>query len=120
MWNVYVLTSQGGEQTYVGATLDIERRLRQHNSELHGGAKYTTSKSSANPKYWSRLLHVDGFQSKIEALQFEWALKHTSRKIAKKYYNKPLQKRIFALQLLLGLPTWNHLSAHPEISFSEL
>lgn len=120
MWKVYVLTSSEGKQTYVGATIDIERRLRQHNSEIRGGAKYTTSKSVHSTSYWSRLLHVDGFQTKIEALQFEWALKHYSRKLAKKYYSSPLSKRIFALQLLLQLPTWSHISVHQEISFSAL
>ena len=120
MWKVYLLSSQEETQTYVGATLDIERRLRQHNSELSGGAKYTTSKSKWNHSYWKRILYVDGFQTQREALQFEWALKHASRTYAKRHYTTPLQRRIFALELLLTLPTWNHLSVHQEISFSEL
>ena len=40
---VYLLKSTKGT-TYVGATVNLERRLRQHNKELVGGAKATTSK----------------------------------------------------------------------------
>jgi putative endonuclease len=115
MWKVYVLTNEEKNQTYVGATVDIHRRLRQHNSELSGGAKYTTSRSSQNHTFWKRALYVDGFQNKIEALQFEWALKYHSRKCAKKNYTNALSKRLFALQLLLELPQWNHVSVHEEI-----
>ncbi len=118
MWKVYVLTNEEQSFTYVGATVDVDRRLRQHNSEITGGAKYTTSKSNTNHSFWKRVLFVEGFQSKIEALQFEWALKYHSRKCAKKEYSKPLQKRIYALELLLGLPNWSHLSVQQEIPFS--
>lgn len=114
MWYVYLLTNREETHTYVGATVDLDRRLRQHNSELSGGAKYTTSKSSTNKTYWKRVLSVGGFQNNIEALQFEWALKYHSRKVAAKSYKEPLEKRMFALQLLLGLPTWQHIFVHTD------
>ena len=37
---VYLLVSTSGN-TYVGATVDLNRRLRQHNKEIKGGAVAT-------------------------------------------------------------------------------
>jgi predicted GIY-YIG superfamily endonuclease len=40
-WFVYVLVSEATGRTYVGASVDPERRLRQHNGEIKGGARAT-------------------------------------------------------------------------------
>lgn len=118
MWSVYILLLDTGEKTYVGATVDLQRRLRQHNSELKGGAKYTTAQSGGGVHRWNRVCFIDGFQSKQEALQFEWALKYHSRKISKT--QSPLQRRLFALQLLCSEPKWTHVSVHSEEMLPEL
>jgi putative endonuclease len=39
-WYVYVLRCGDGS-LYTGVARDVERRLRQHNGELAGGARYT-------------------------------------------------------------------------------
>lgn len=77
-WLVYCLQFGQAEKTYVGATNDFTRRLRQHNDELVGGAKYTTAAVVAanNSKQWSPVFTIKGFPSQRAALQFEWALKH--------------------------------------------
>ncbi|MEE4662100.1 MAG: GIY-YIG nuclease family protein [Halieaceae bacterium] len=39
-WQVYLLRCADGT-LYTGVTRDLPRRLRQHNGELAGGARYT-------------------------------------------------------------------------------
>ncbi len=39
-WYVYLLRCRDGS-FYTGVARDLERRLRQHNGELAGGARYT-------------------------------------------------------------------------------
>ena len=62
--------------TYVGATVDADRRLKQHNGILSGGARAT----SKRPNDWYRVCHVRGFLTWNTALSFEWHWKHYSRK----------------------------------------
>ena len=96
---VYLLVSTDGA-TYVGATVDLNRRLRQHNKELTGGAHATGAKV-AKGETWTRAVHVSGFPDWQAALQFEWRWKHLSRKYPSKMV--PLERRMHALKELLGL-----------------
>jgi len=96
---VYLLVSSNGS-TYVGATIDLERRLKQHNKEIKGGA-YATSSKVLKGETWIRACHVSGFPDWTAALQFEWRWKQLSRKLPKKMY--PLERRIIALKELLSL-----------------
>ena len=38
MYNVYLLVNDKCNNTYVGITNNLERRIRQHNGEIKGGA----------------------------------------------------------------------------------
>ena len=96
---VYLLVSTSGN-TYVGATVDLERRLRQHNKEIKGGAHATGMKVSQGEN-WTRAAHVSGFPDWQATLQFEWRWKHLSRKLPLKM--NPLERRINALKELLAL-----------------
>jgi predicted GIY-YIG superfamily endonuclease len=71
-WCCYLLSSS--KLTYVGATVDVDRRLRQHNGEIVGGAKYTKG------RIWSRICFVSGFPEQTTALQFEWKWKQLTKK----------------------------------------
>jgi predicted GIY-YIG superfamily endonuclease len=96
---VYLLTASSGA-TYVGATVNLERRLRQHNKEIVGGA-YATGSKVGKGEIWERALHVEGFPTWPAALQFEWRFKQLSRKFPKSMY--PLERRMRALKMLVGL-----------------
>jgi len=69
-WSFYLIQNKGC--TYAGVSPDPVKRLRKHNGEIAGGAKYTLSKG----KGWEHICLVHGFQTKIQAMQFEWAVKH--------------------------------------------
>ena len=96
---VYLLVSSDNS-TYVGATVDLERRLRQHNKEIKGGA-HATSMKVEKGETWTRACHVSGFPDWPAALQFEWRWKQLSRKLPKNML--PLERRMKALQHLLSL-----------------
>ncbi len=96
---VYLLVSTDNA-TYVGATIDLDRRLRQHNKEIKGGA-HATSMKVMKGETWRRHCYVAGFPDWIAALQFEWRWKHLSRQLPKKML--PLERRMLALNNLLAL-----------------
>ena len=96
---VYLLLSSDNS-TYIGATVDLERRLRQHNKEIKGGAFATGAKVS-NGQIWVRVAHVENFPDWQAALQFEWRWKQLTRKISISV--NPLHRRMLALTQLLKL-----------------
>ena len=117
---VYILESSDCKATYVGATVDLNHRLRQHNKELVGGA-HATSVKVAQGCTWNRICFIQGFPDWPAALQFEWRLKQLSRKLLKgdtskgdtskgdtskndnNKNSKPIERRIQALHQLLSL-----------------
>jgi structure-specific endonuclease subunit SLX1 len=106
---VYLLECTDGS-TYVGATVDLNHRLRQHNGEIKGGAHATTVKVNRgnvwpDGKTWRRICHVAGFPDWQAALQFEWRWKQVSRKYLST--KSPLERRAKALHaiLLMDRPT---------------
>ena len=96
---VYILLSTDNS-TYVGATFDLDRRLRQHNKEIKGGACATGAKVS-NGQIWVRVAHVENFPDWQSALQFEWRWKQLTRRISLSI--NPLHRRMLALKQLLKL-----------------
>lgn len=102
-WFVYLLsTVEQPVKTYVGATIDVHRRLRQHNGELAGGARAT----STVPGGWYRVCFIERFETESLALQFEWHWKNRS----KRQSGDPLTRRRKALDFLLSEAKWKSLN----------
>ena len=117
---VYLLVSTDNT-TYVGATVNLDRRLRQHNKEIKGGAHATAMKVNKG-ETWSRACYVSGFPDWSATLQFEWRWKQMTRKLSSNIL--PVKRRMIALKNLLGLdrPTSNaklyvEWDSQPEIHF---
>ena len=85
---VYLLKNSNNNCTYIGMTNNPERRLRQHNGYIKGGAKYTHSRK--NGGIWSYYGFILGLD-KINALSIEKKIHIHSRKFKGK---NPLEKRI--------------------------
>ena len=102
-WIFYIIENKG--KTYAGVSPNPSRRLRQHNKEICGGAKYTT----AHAPGWKHICLIHGFQNKIQALQFEWAVKHVPPKNA-----GGLDNRLQKLCTVCCRKTWT--SKSPEAS----
>jgi len=94
-WRTYCLERSDSGATYIGATVNMPRRIRQHNGEIKGGAMYTT-RACKKGLSWNISCNVVGFQTNKEALSFEWHWKFQSRKINA----GPLMRRIKALPIL--------------------
>lgn len=103
----YALSSSDGSRSYTGQTNDFTRRLRQHNGEIKGGARYTKTKTK-----WTPIFRVTQFKTLRFVLQFEIAMK--KRKIPskfdplKKHYTRGPQGRVRQLEYLLSLGKINN------------
>jgi structure-specific endonuclease subunit SLX1 len=99
---VYFIESTNGN-TYIGATVDLDKRIRQHNSELKGGA-YATSLKVKKGEVWSYICYIQNCPTWNAALQCEWRWKQLSRQIQKeKPKQLPRERRLEALKKLLSL-----------------
>ncbi|ERN14504.1 hypothetical protein AMTRI_Chr01g104840 [Amborella trichopoda] len=78
-WCVYLIISSDLSKTYVGVTVNFDKRLKQHNGELRGGAK-----ASRAGRPWARVCTIEGFIDRSEACQFESKWKTISRKLPRK------------------------------------
>ena len=74
----YLLESENPsakKKYYFGYTVDPERRLRQHNAEITGGAKKTK-----RGRPWKMLFYISGFENNHSALSFEYRVIKTLNK----------------------------------------
>lgn len=75
-WNLYLLENSYNKKTYLGVSTDVVRRIRQHNNEICGGARYT--KINKEEGLWFPKVIVTDL-SKNQALSFERTIKNMRR-----------------------------------------
>ena len=73
----YILKS--GNRTYNGSTNNMRRRLRQHNGEIKGGAKYTRGRRPC------RIIYTKKAMDRSIASKEEYAFKKLNRKQKEKF-----------------------------------
>ncbi len=71
-WQVYLLRC-ADNTLYCGITNDLSRRLRQHNGEINGGAKYTQGRRPC------QLVYSENHPDKSQALKRELQIKKWPR-----------------------------------------
>ena len=96
----YMLYTEEG-QTYIGATVDPDRRLRQHNKEISGGARATGIRVEQG-LIWKRACYITNIPEWRSALQIEWRWKQIGR-TQYKHIKNPIQRRLHSLKKLLSL-----------------
>ncbi|KAK9829025.1 hypothetical protein WJX72_003481 [[Myrmecia] bisecta] len=110
----YLLTSLNPKnkgRTYIGFTVNPQRRIRQHNGEIVSGAHKTK-----RHRPWEMVLVVYGFSTQVQALQFEWAWQHPLKSKAVRAVAESLGTRKMAgtkgkvalLMDMLNLAPWCH------------
>ena len=80
---MYILKCGDGSY-YTGITNNLEKRLRQHNGEITGGAVYTSNKRPV------KLVHTETFDSHLEASRREIEIKGWTRKKKETLFIKSL------------------------------
>ena len=95
---IYVLFNTLNNCTYVGITNNPTRRLRQHNGDLVGGAKYTKIKKGEGKWVFYGWIKSNNILIKNRALSLEKKIQINSRKQS----GTPIQKRLKAINKALS------------------
>lgn len=90
--------------TYNGFTNNPERRIRQHNSEITGGAKYTTKREGN----WEYYMLMTGFETQSNAKSCEWRIKCPTKAIKRPIKYNGIIGRILGLISILKDEKWTN------------
>lgn len=71
-WAVYIVRCRDGS-LYTGVCTDVQRRLREHNGELSGGARYTRSRRPV------ALVYSEPCATRQQACRLESGIKSLNR-----------------------------------------
>ena len=110
----YLLKCKRERHTYIGKSVKIHHRLRQHNGEIKGGAKATNNE---HKRPWKHAMVVHGFPSEHEALSFEWHWKHPRKSRILRNLSK---KKGWVYGLTARLALGKHLMKMDKFAFMPL
>lgn len=98
----YILKSKISNRTYIGSTMNIKRRLRQHNGLIKGGAKATH-----HMRPYEIICILTGFKDFNTALKCEWLIKHPNgKRYGNNKYHGPNGRIKGLLHLLTKSDKW--------------
>lgn len=113
----YILYNDSNNLTYNGYTVNLERRLRQHNCEIKGGAQYTTKMKNSKGIIWKYLAIItsdDPIFTPKKALSIEWSIKYpTNIRPRPIKFNTP-SGRLIGLELALKNPKFANILFRKE------
>lgn len=117
MNNFLYIIADAKNNTYNGYTVNTDRRIRQHNKIIKGGAKYTTNRTT-DTNQWKYLVTItspDERFTRNKALSMEWSIKYpTNRRPRPSVYNSPMG-RIESLPLVFKNPKFSDMIYHVHI-----
>ena len=88
---VYLLKNTSNNRTYLGITNNSKRRLRQHNGDIKGGARYTHNfKGTGKWQYFLKIKNL----TKSQSLSLERTAKNKRRRSKG---DTPMEKRLDVL-----------------------
>jgi predicted GIY-YIG superfamily endonuclease len=97
---IYLLINTINNYTYIGITNNTDRRLRQHNGVLVGGAKYTHSQKGEGE--WKFYGWIKGIGENILIKNRSLSLEKKIKIRSKKCKGTPLEKRLTAINNILA------------------
>ncbi len=101
-WFCYILKNDTGK-SYNGSTNNMTRRLRQHNGELVGGAKFTKRFRQSN---WEIYFLITGFPDHQNCLQAEWKIKYPNNKRPRPKLYNDYEGRIKGVNEIIKTQRW--------------
>lgn len=94
MWIVYLLISEIKNISYVGITTNLDKRLKQHNGIINGGAKFT----HANRPY-KVLYYIDNIENRSDATKIELLIKQQKGAINRLFFMEKINKKKLKIKL---------------------